>query len=105
VRGIDQQDLAAFLQCVIHRLPLDPSGFYRHPHHLVRHDTRMVHLMEVLLHGGTHQVLGWRTSDIHKKILSSFALTAERYRLTQLPYDLHKLKAHGLLERVGRRYA
>src|SRR5215471_8278813 len=60
--------------------------------------------MEVLLHGGT-RVLGWRASDIHQTILASFALTAERYTLTQLRYDLRKLKAHGLLERDGRRYA
>jgi hypothetical protein len=68
------------------------------------HDTRMLRLMEVLLHGGT-KVLGWRASDIHQSILASFALSAERYTLTQLRYDLRKLKAHGLLERDGRRYA
>jgi hypothetical protein len=38
------------------------------------HDTRMLRLMEVLLHAGT-KVLGWRTSDIHQAILSSFGLT------------------------------
>ena len=67
------------------------------------HDTRMLRLMEVLLHGGT-KVLGWRASDIHQSILASFALSAERYTPTQLRYDLRKLKAHGLLERDGRRY-
>lgn len=83
-------------------LPI-PRGAARIPG-IKLHDTRMLRLMEVLLHGGT-RVLGWRTSDIHQTILSSFALTAERYTLTQLRYDLHKLKAHGLLERDGRRYA
>jgi hypothetical protein len=68
------------------------------------HDTRMLRLMEVLLHAGT-KVLGWRTGDIHQAILSSFALTAETYTLTQLRYDLRKMKAHGLLERDGRHYA
>jgi hypothetical protein len=68
------------------------------------HDTRMVRLMEVLLHSGT-TVLGWRTSAIHQAILQSFGLTAERYSITQLRYDLRKLKAHGLLQRDGRRYA
>jgi hypothetical protein len=68
------------------------------------HDTRMLRLMEVLLHAGT-KVLGWRTIDIHQAILSSFALTPESYTLTQLRYDLRKLKSHGLLERDGRRYA
>ena len=68
------------------------------------HDTRMLRLMEVLLHAGT-SVLGWRTIDLHQVILSSFALTPESYTLTQLRYDLRKMKGHGLLERDGRRYA
>jgi len=68
------------------------------------HDTRMLRLMEVLLHTGT-KVLGWRTADIHQAILSSFSLAPANYTLTQLRYDLRKLKAHGLLERDGRRYA
>ena len=50
-------------------------------------------------------MLGWRTTEIHQAILSSFSLTPERYSLTQLRYDLRKMKAHGLLERDGRRYA
>ncbi len=68
------------------------------------HDTRVLRLMEVLLHAGT-KVLGWRTIDIHQAILSSFGLTPESYTLTQLRYDLRKMKGHGLLERDGRRYA
>jgi len=68
------------------------------------HDTRLLRLMEVLLHSGT-TVLGWRTADIHQAILASFGLTADSYSITQLRYDLRKLKAHGLLQRDGRRYA
>jgi len=68
------------------------------------HDTRILRLMEVLLHAGT-KVLGWRTIDIHQAILTSFGLTPETYTLTQLRYDLRKMKGHGLLERNGRRYA
>ena len=64
----------------------------------------MLRLMEVLLHTGT-RVLGWRTAEIHQAILSSFNLAPDSYSLTQLRYDLRKLKAHGLLERDGRRYA
>jgi hypothetical protein len=67
------------------------------------HDTRMMRLMEVLLHGGT-QLNGWRSTDIHQAILGSFSLSADRYTLTQLRYDLRKMKAHGLLERNGKRY-
>ena len=65
------------------------------------HDTRMIRLMEVLLHGGT-QLDGWRSADIHQAILTTFGLSAATYTLTQLRYDLRKLKAHGLLDRIGR---
>src|SRR6266851_5036967 len=68
------------------------------------HDTRMMRLLEVLLHGGP-QLAGWRTAEIHAAILAAFDLTAEGYSLTQLRYDLRKLKAHRLLERIGRTYA
>jgi len=67
------------------------------------HDTRMMRLMEVLLHGGS-QPGGWRTAQIHAAILAAFGLTAAAYSLTQLRYDVRKLKAHGLLERVDRGY-
>ena len=67
------------------------------------HDTRMIRLMEVLLHGGT-QLNGWRSSDIHQTILTRFGLPADRYTLTQLRYDLRKMKAHDLLERKRGRY-
>src|SRR6516164_7609053 len=68
------------------------------------HDTRMIRLMEVLLHGGS-QLNGWRTVQIWEALRSAFALTADRYTLTQLRYDLRKLKAHSLLERIGWTYA
>jgi hypothetical protein len=67
------------------------------------HDTRMMRLMEVLLHGGV-QLNGWRSADIHQAILTTFGLSSGAYTLTQLRYDLRKLKAHGLLERIGRGY-
>jgi hypothetical protein len=66
-------------------------------------DTRMMRLMEVLLHGGS-QLGGWRTAQIHEAIRAAFDLSADAYTLTQLRYDLRKLKGHGLLERDGRRY-
>jgi hypothetical protein len=67
------------------------------------HDTRMMRLMEVLLHGGT-QLNGWRTADIHQAVLTAFGISPDAYTLTQLRYDLRKLKAHGLLKRIGRSY-
>ena len=42
------------------------------------HDTRMMRLMEVLLHGGT-QLNGWRSADIHQAILTTFGLAASTY--------------------------
>lgn len=63
----------------------------------------MMRLMEVLLHGGT-QLNGWRSADIHQAILTTFGLAASSYTLTQLRYDLRKMKAHSLLERIGRSY-
>jgi len=68
------------------------------------HDTRMMRLMELLLHGGT-QLNGWRSADIHQAILTTFSLAASTYTLTQLRYDLRKMKAHGLIERIGRAYS
>jgi hypothetical protein len=67
-------------------------------------DTRMIRLMEVLLHGGP-QLNGWRTVQIWEALLTAFALSPQAYTLNQLRYDLRKMKGHGLLERVGRHYA
>ena len=68
------------------------------------HDTRMIRLMEVLLHGGT-TIGGWTAKQIHDAVLTAFQLSATRYELNQLRYDLRKMKAHGLIERDGKRYA
>jgi len=68
------------------------------------HDTRMIRLMQVLLHAGT-TVGGWRTQQIHDALLMSFGLSAKRYGLNQLRYDLRKLRAHALLEREATHYA
>src|ERR1700724_813241 len=68
------------------------------------HDTRMIRLMEILLHTRT-KLAGWRTQQIHKAVLQTYGLSPENYGLNQLRYDLRKLKAHGLLQRDGKRYA
>lgn len=68
------------------------------------HDTRLLRLMEVLLHAGT-QLSGGPTTRIRQAILDAFGISPTAYSLTQLRYDLRKLKAHGLLERPGNRYA
>ncbi len=68
------------------------------------HDTRMIRLLEVLLHGG-NTVGGATARQIHQAVLTTFRLSANTYGLNQLRYDLRKLKGHALLERDGSRYA
>ena len=68
------------------------------------HDTRVIRLCEVLLHGGTH-VGGWTANQIHRAVLTTFHLSDKGYGLNQLRYDLRKLRGHGLIERDGSRYA
>jgi hypothetical protein len=67
-------------------------------------DTRIIRLLEVLLHGG-NTVGGWTAKQIHETVLTTFRLSPQTYGLNQLRYDLRKLKGHGLLERDGARYA
>ena len=66
-------------------------------------DTRMIRLMEILVHGGV-QLAGWRAVQIHQAVLTSFHLSAKAYGLNQLRYDLRKMKAHDLLQRDGHHY-
>jgi len=68
------------------------------------HDTRIIRLLEVLLHGG-NTVGGWTAKQIHQAVLTTFRLSANSYGLNQLRYDLRKLKGHGLVQRDGSRYA
>ena len=68
------------------------------------HETRIIRLLEILLHGGTN-IGGWTAKQIHRAVLTTFKLSAKTYGLNQLRYDLRKLKGHGLIEREGSRYA
>jgi hypothetical protein len=68
------------------------------------HDTRLIRLLEVLLHNGS-TVGGWTAKQIHEAVIATFQLSPKIYGLNQLRYDLRKLKGHGLLRRDGRRYA
>ena len=67
------------------------------------HETRIIRLLEVLLHGGSH-VSGWTAKQIHQAVLTTFGIAEKSYRLNQLRYDLRKLKGHGLLQRDRSRY-
>ena len=64
------------------------------------HDVRVIRLFEVLLHGGPH-VGGSTAKQIHRAVLTTFHLSERAYGLSQLRYDLRKLKGHGLIERDG----
>ena len=79
------------------------TGSVRYPGIKI-HDTRIIRLLEVLLHGGT-TVGGWTAKQIHQAILTTFQLSPKTYGLNQLRYDLRKLKGHGLLQRDGAHYA
>jgi hypothetical protein len=68
------------------------------------HETRLIRLLEVLLHGGNH-LGGWSAKHFHQAVLDTFDVSETAYSLNQLRYDLRKLKGHGLLERDGTRYA
>jgi hypothetical protein len=68
------------------------------------HEPRVIRLLEILLHGGTH-IGGWTAKQIHDAVLTTFGLSEGAYRLNQLRYDLRKLKGHGLLQRDRSRYA
>jgi hypothetical protein len=68
------------------------------------HDTRMIRLLEIFLHGST-QVVGWRAPQLHQAVLQAYRLSPATYSLNQLRYDLRKLKGQGLIQRDGRRYA
>jgi hypothetical protein len=66
-------------------------------------DTRMVRLMEVLLHAA-NQIQGFSTAMLHERILKTYRLSEGAYSLTQLRYDLRKMKARGLVMRNGHHY-
>ena len=68
------------------------------------HETRIIRLLEVLLHGGSN-VSGWTAQQIHQAVLTAFSLKPKSYSLNQLRYDLRKLKGHALFQRDGKRYA
>ena len=69
------------------------------------HDDRVIRLLETLLHPAA--VIGdWTTRDLHRRILDRHRLADTTYRASQLRYDLSKLRAKRLVERIGasRRY-
>jgi hypothetical protein len=68
-------------------------------------DDRVIRVLEALLHPGPF-VADWTSRAVHARLLARHRVTEANYRLGQLRYDLSKLRAHGLVERIGtsRRY-
>ena len=90
---VDQGELARLAQPV-------PVGKRRVPG-IRLHDDRLIRLLDVLLHPGSF-VADWTSRDVFTRLLERHRLTETDYRLTQLRYDLGKLRAHGFVERIGR---
>jgi hypothetical protein len=69
------------------------------------HDDRVIRLLEALLHPAAFAP-DWTTRELHSRVLGRHQLGDSDYRLSQLRYDLAKLRAKGLVERLGtsRRY-
>ena len=65
------------------------------------HDDRVIRLLETLLHPGGF-VRDWTTRELHTRVVARHHLAGDEYRLSQLRYDLSKLRAKGLVERIGR---
>jgi hypothetical protein len=64
------------------------------------HDTRVPRLMRIMIHNGA-LIRGLKVSEIHSAILERYKLSFSAYTVTQLRYDMRKMKAHGLVERDG----
>jgi len=69
------------------------------------HDDRVIRLLETLLHPGGF-VRDWTSRELHTRVVARHHLIGDEYRLSQLRYDLSKLRTKGLVERIGktRRY-
>ena len=62
---------------------------------------RVIRVLETLLHPGGF-VYDWTTRELHTRVVARHRLASQAYRLSQLRYDLGKLRAKGLVERIGR---
>jgi hypothetical protein len=65
------------------------------------YQVRINRLLEVLLHDN-RSIGQWKSMDIRQKILDNFAVKDSAYSRNQVIYDIRKLRAHGLVEKIGR---
>jgi hypothetical protein len=66
------------------------------------HDDRVIRLLETLLHPAAFAG-NWTTRDLHTRVLAGHQLAENDYRLSQLRYDLAKLRAKGFVQRLANR--
>ena len=62
---------------------------------------RINRMLEVLLHDN-RSIGQWKSMDVRNKILENFELTETEYSRNQVIYDIRKLRAHGLVEKLWR---
>lgn len=65
------------------------------------HDDRVIRLLDTLLYNGG-LLADWTSRDAHARLLERHRLKESDYTISQFRYDLRKLRAHGLAERIGR---
>lgn len=61
---------------------------------------RMMRLLQVLLGRGAGSLGGWSAKELRSAILDTFEIKASQYSVSAIRYDLRKLRAHGLIERI-----
>ena len=64
---------------------------------------RLLRIMEILLNP-CYASIPWKTKDLHQAILHASSLSPSSYTLDQLRYDIRKLKAHGIIQRIDGSY-
>ena len=68
-------------------------------------NTRLMRLLELLIQGSGGHFRKWTTARILQAVRDAYNLKPKDYTLTQLRYDLRKLRLHGFIERVPNSYA
>jgi len=62
---------------------------------------RMNRLLEILLHDN-RSISEWKSMAVRQKILVDFHLSEDEYSRNQVIYDIRKLRAHGIVEKMGK---
>jgi hypothetical protein len=68
-------------------------------------NTRLMRLLELLMQGAGGHFRQWTTARLREAFLEAYQIKPKAYTLTQLRYDVRKLRLHGLIERVPKSYA